>query len=254
MDKFLLQCSKERLDLEHPGSRDPSVSAWLGHADLDFFNGIECFVDLSDSLLLLSAVQLVLLVGEHSFFHFMRVKYIGPKWIFNLASVGVNLIVENELGRNDDLLAQLQFLLLFKGIVGFLVAENVLELLAHLVLKFFGTHASLGLFVLVHFPVNQVDIHADVVVSIYLVGLMLLLKHLDAAVLVLEHVVEFALGVVVHVPEELWFDRNVRQTVLQLVLRLELVPGERRGRLLRELLVVLNSAFEKWVSEIDTLA
>lgn len=49
-------------------------------------------------------------------------------------------------------------------------------------------------------------------------------------------------------PEELWFDRNVRQTVLQLVLGLELILTEFIRRLLGKFLVALNSAFQEWVS------
>lgn len=52
---------------------------------------------------------------------------------------------------------------------------------------------------------------------------MLLLQHLDAAILVLEHIVCLTFRVVVYISEKLWFDWNVWQTILELVLGLELI-------------------------------
>ena len=174
-------------------------------------------LDLLDALQSLVALTLVCLVGEHSRFHFVWVQNIRAEWVFDLATVGVDFVVCEELGWNEDLLAHFNFLLALVRVVAILVAENILEFLAHLVFELPGSHLIIRVVELVDIPVHQVGGHADIVVRVNLVGLMLLLDHFDRAILVFKHIIRIALGITIHKPGQLRLDWDIRQPVLKFV-------------------------------------
>lgn len=115
-----------------------AIGAWFGHSNFPIFCFFECLVDMFYAIVFFVCFPLMCFMRKNSLFHLMRVKDVCSEWICDFATIGVNLVVIQVLGRNNDLLALFNFLLALKWIVRIFVAQDELELLTHLFFEFLG--------------------------------------------------------------------------------------------------------------------
>jgi hypothetical protein len=98
-----------------------SISVWLCHSNLNIFDLFECRVNLLNAILFLKGSLLVFFMRKDSLLHLMRIQYVCPEGVFYLAAKDLNLVVVQELLRNDNLLAHLKLLFVFKRIISILI-------------------------------------------------------------------------------------------------------------------------------------
>lgn len=150
--------------------------------------------------------------------------------IGDLAAVHLDLIGSPILRRYIYLLRLLVLHLILVRIEVVLVGQDKLQLLRHFLLEYlafdrqvlfalllchlrviFGVIWVLN-FKLINFSIDQVRLHAQVVIRVYLIArARLLLYHLDGAVMILLKIIVGARRIRVLEPEQLWFYRYVRQ-------------------------------------------
>ena len=140
VEDFLLKGLHHWLDLINSLCQHFPLCVGFLAAHCDLLGLLESVIDLLNPIQSLVALALVQLMREHTLFHFMWVQNISAEWVFDLAAVGVDFVVCQELSWNEDFLAHFNFLLALVRVIGIFIAEYILKLLAHLLLELLGTH------------------------------------------------------------------------------------------------------------------
>lgn len=147
-----------------------------------------------------------------------------------------------ELRRDDDLLLQSGFLLTFKWIIDIFVWKHKLKFLRHWLFELVWGHI-IGQ--LVDVSIYQIGPHSKIVISVYLSGLpTLLLYHFDWTIFILVKIVFEAWWVCIYISEQFWFDWNIWQPILKLILWKKLIC-------LQFFTLLLNLAYEQWIPIIS---